>query len=346
MEAYFFILTILLFLLVLKVKNVILITALLIFIATFRDVSVGVDTMNYFYNYKYQIKEGTFLSYLMKTEIGWMLLNLFVKKYFDNFNVLLFLSSSLTIIPLSYTFKKNAFNPVLAFVLYVLLFHYFFSFSIIRQAIAGAFFVLSVYFLEERKNIKFILSIAVGALFHYSVLVLLPLTLILKRINLSYKWYCLILIITYIFGFSGFFDTARTYLEYLPFDKYAHYVDHKIDVEFNRVTSYLFILPKTIFFVYTFYYVKKYKLNISDLQKKLFWLGMVVLNLFLSVPQISRFVWYLSVFEVFIIVGMMRSLPRSKKLEGGVFYIIYSIAYFVYYLLSNRFGVVPYVFSI
>ncbi|ROI02645.1 MULTISPECIES: EpsG family protein [unclassified Chryseobacterium] len=342
MEVYIMIILIVLFFLALKVKNTIIVVLFLIIVATLRNYTVGVDTNNYLINYKYEIELYRIPQLIKKIEIGWLYLNAFVKEYFQEFRMILFVSSILTLLPLSYVFRRETKSPLLTFLFYILLFYYFFSFSIMRQAIAVSFFVLAVHFLVKGKQLKFFLYVGIGALFHYSILALIPITFILKKINLSYFWYSTILIITFFIGFSGVLDLAKSYLALLPFEKYANYEGYNADVTFNRIANYIFIVPKILLFIYIFYYTKKYNLYNNVIQMKLFWVGIIVLNLFLSVPQVSRFTYYLTIFEVIIMSALVFNIPKKKKLEVLIVCVSYCLVYFVYYSITNRFGVIPY----
>jgi len=336
------IILIVLFFLGLKIKNTIIVVFFLILIATLRSFTVGVDTNNYLLNYKYDIDLYKIPQLIKKTEIGWLYLNVLVKEYFQEFRIILFVSSIITLVPLNYVFRKETKLPLLTFLFYILLFYYFFSFSIIRQAIAVSLFMTSVHFLVQGKQLKFYFYIGLGALFHYSIIALIPIIFILNRINLSYFWYCSILVITFFIGFAGFLDLAKSYLALLPFEKYANYEDYNADVAFNRIANYIFIVPKTLLFIYIFYYTKKYKLFNNDIQMKLFWTGIIILNLFLAVPQVSRFTYYLTIFEVIIMSNFIFNIPKKKKIEVIIVCISYCTVYFVYYSMTNRFGVIPY----
>lgn len=346
MSIYIFLLILLFFFLAIRVRNTFLILVFLIFIATFRDYSVGVDTYSYWLSYNYEIDKFHFSLLLKKIEPGWLFLNTWVQEIFGDFKMVLFLASVLTIIPISYVFRKATPNPILAFLFYVLIFYYFFSFSIVRQAIAVSFFVLSVFFFERDKYIKAFISISIGALFHYSAIALIPIVFLLKKIKVSYSTSAVVVIITFFIGFSGLVEIAKSYMVYLPFEKYANYESYGEGREFNRVASYLFILPKSVLFLYMGYYDKKLSLQLSSLQMKIFWTSTIVLNLFLTIPQVSRFSMYMSIFEILLMVNMIYNVPAKKRIEMVIVVFTYAMIYFVYYCWSNRFGVVPYIFDL
>lgn len=342
MEVYILIILIVLFFLGLRIKNTIFVVFFLIIVATLRAYTVGIDTNNYLLNYKYEIDLYKIPQLVKKIEIGWLYLNVFVKEYFQEFRIILFVSSILTLLPINYVFRKETKSPLLTFLFYIFLFYYFFSFSIVRQAIAVSLFMLSVHFLVKGKQLKFFLYIGLGALFHYSILALIPIIFVLKRINLSYFWYSAILVITFVIGFSGVLDLAKSYLALLPFEKYANYEDYNADIAFNRIANYIFIVPKTLLFMYIYYYTKRFNLYNNVIQMKLLWVGIIVLNLFLAVPQVSRFTYYLTIFEVIIMSNFIFNIPKRKKIEVVIVCFSYCLVYFIYYSITNRFGVIPY----
>ncbi|WP_223857449.1 EpsG family protein [Sphingobacterium micropteri] len=345
MAIYVFILIIILFLLALRVKNTLFLATTLVIFSSLRDLSVGVDSMGYYLSFLYEISARNYSYLLRKIEVGWLFLNLLIQEYFGDFKMVLVVSSCLTIFPLFHVFKKDTSNPILAILLYFLLFYYFFSYSIMRQAIAVSFFTLSVYYFERNKMRGAIIAICCAGIFHYSSLSLILLVLLLNKVNFSLRWYVTTFIGSFILGFSGIMDVARQYLAYLPFEKYANYMNYNLDAEFNRFASYLFLLPKLTFYIYLYSQIYRSGHRISSLQLKLIWFSMIITCLFLSVPQISRFSIYLSIFEILVIVNTIDLSVNKRKIELTFFTIAYGIIYFLYYVVSNRYGVMPYVFG-
>lgn len=330
-----------------RIKSPLLILVVLVFLSSFRNLSVGIDTQSYYNQFRYDIQSDTLFYYLFKLEPGWLLLNLWIKEIFGEFSIILFSSCLLTILPISYVFRRATNMPILAFFIYFLLFYYFFSFSLIRQAIAISFFVLGVYFFSNNRKVEFHFSILFGSLFHYSIIILYPVVFLAERLKINFFWSICILFSTFFVGFFEVFGDVRHILAYLPFEKYSNYIDYETEEGFNRLTNYIFIFPKTLFFLFSVYVqrIANYSIINLELFLKLFFVGVVLLNLFLSVPQLSRFAWYLTFFEIIIIVNIFDSVKGKIKILSIGFYSFYVLVYFLYYVRMNRFGISPFEFN-
>ncbi|RYY35710.1 MAG: hypothetical protein EOP46_09040 [Sphingobacteriaceae bacterium] len=77
---------------------------------------------------------------------------------------------------------------------------------------------------------------------------------------------------------------------------------------------------------------------------KLFFFGMVLSNLFISISLVSRLVLYFTVFEVFLLPNMVY-LQENQRLRMTLRLIVlgYGLVYFAYYVATNRGEVIPYV---
>jgi transmembrane protein EpsG len=307
-------------------------------IASVRAVSVGIDHQGFKQAYDYELSFYSVPDLLGKFEIGWIFLNKIVKTVFDDFSYVLWISSFLTLYPIYVVIKRDDTVPLFSLLLYFMLFFYCLSFSLIRQSIAVSFFLLAVHHFNSGERLKFIMAILVASLFHYSALVLLPLTLFCDRMELSYKTVVWSLAITFAIGFLGFTDSIRGLIQLLPFEKYSHYAEYNQGVEFDRLNLYIFLVPKILLFIY-FYrsFEEEY-----DIYKNIFFAGLIISNLFLSISLVSRFVMYMSIMEIILIPGIIYFASERKRFNYTVIILIYAFVYFMYYLFTNRGGIVPY----
>ena len=83
--------------------------------------------------------------------------------------------------------------PVLAAFLYVTTSNYFLSLNIVRQYLAVALCLVAIEFVRDRKPFPYFACIFVGALFHTSVLVMLPFYFI-GRIEVRFWWHVLLIL--------------------------------------------------------------------------------------------------------------------------------------------------------
>ena len=124
----------------------------MLFVAGFRDISVGTDTENYYEIYEY-------LKYDMAPpwftiEPGWKILNNFAIKLNAGYSFVVFFASLLTLIPIFRTAWKYSDRPFVSILFFYILFFYFQSFNAVRQMMAVAF-VFSAYndYLHEKKRL-------------------------------------------------------------------------------------------------------------------------------------------------------------------------------------------------
>lgn len=312
----------------------------LFIVSTIRADSVGKDHLAFKLAFLYEISDYRITDLLKKYEIGWMTVNLFVKDYFNDFQVVVAIAAMLTLYPIYLTMKKMSLHMGLAILLYFLLFYYCLSFSLIRQFIAISFFVLAVYHFEKNNMVKFIITITCAAIFHYSVFGMILILFAVRTVSVSYRFVTLTVIITFLIGFLGLTDNLRSLIELLPFEKYAHYADYKADAAFDRLNVYLFLVPKCIMCILLYRFMPQ---KDSPMFMKLYFGGTILSNLFISISLIGRLVLYFNIFEIFLLPNMVY-LQQSTilRLRLRIIVVLYGLIYFAYYLATNRGEVVPY----
>lgn len=323
-----------------KAKNLAFLVTILILISSLRDLTVGVDLFNYYEIYSYDMYSYYFDDLIKKHEIGWIIINLGIKESVNSFRYIILLASFLTIVPVAITYRKMSPIPVLSLLLYFLLFYYFYSYSIIRQAISSSFFLLSLYYYKKDKFWSLI-YIGIAVIFHYSSLALIPIVIFLNYLKFNSKWKIYLIVATYLIGFTGLLESVTSYFVYLPFDKYANYIDYKQGEAFNRISSYLFLIPRNILGIYLITLYKKHKVD-NNLLLNIFWIGIIFNNLFLAVPLVSRFVISLLLVETILIPTALSYLSDKKFKFASLLFLLYGSIYFIYYLLSNRYSILPY----
>ena len=151
-------------------------------------------------------------------EKGYLLVNVLVSKFTDNYFVLQFLLSIFTCAVIFGNFWKNSKAPfVLIFIYYVS--NYFgINFEIVRQGIATAIILLGLKTARNRSFLLWCLIIMLAMQFHVSSIVAFPLYFstyrkISKRFALIML--CTALVITF-FG-NAFIRSALTAMEFIPF---------------------------------------------------------------------------------------------------------------------------------
>lgn len=349
MGVYLFILAFLiLFYLIGDSKNYIILLAFVavvfVLLSAFRAESVGIDHLSYKRGFEYDLRFYSFWDHLFKWDVGWLILNYSMMLLYDNWHSMLILIAILTVYPMYYIFKKYTPDPVLAMLIYYLLYGFILSFSLIKQSVAISLIILSLFFLANGKKIKSFFSAVFGFMVHYSAFFLLPIVIVSKRFVVKRSFVVPVLLTTFIIGFFSSQNSIITNLiSLLPFEKYAHYSDYNADAVVNPLNTYLFLLPKNILCILIFYRLKGREYSIF---KNIYFFNLVVANLFfISIPLISRFVLYGFQLESVLLVYYVYHFSGKNRRFAKIGVTLYASTYFVYNLLTNRGGVIPYEFD-
>lgn len=337
MEIYILLVFLLFLNAIIQKKISILLVLALVLLGGLRSYLVGIDTLAYKELFEEGLRYITLEEALQKVEPIWVFLNSTLYEANLGFQSLVLISSMLTVIPIYIVCKKSSYHPSLSLLLYAMLFYYFLSFSLTRQYIAISFVLISFSYEVEKKNKLALLLFIIACLFHYSVIVLLPLVYLSKKITFNKKYVFLLLTSSFLLGFSGFFKYFLIIFKYIPILKYANYVDYNEGTVLNVMNKYLFLVPQNImaYYVLKKTYTKEYF--------NFFLIGMVLTNLFFLFPLFARFVYYFLIFEILLIPNLLIGIKDNKKQQNiFILILLYAIIYFVYYLFSNRGGIVPY----
>jgi len=157
----------------------------------------GADWTNY-YNYFYNNQAWD--EFYGKFEISYAFLNFFIKKYFGTYTVLLFFMSFAVIFLRYNTIKVIAIYPALSY-------YFFFCDNIggmfpVRQTLAIAIALTSIYFIHKKNKKAFILITTLAVTFHMSLFIwFISYPLYHKKIRTS--TILLLLIVATIIGMFG-----------------------------------------------------------------------------------------------------------------------------------------------
>ena len=160
-----------------------------ILISGLRANSVGADTVNYMTlfeehrNWSWpKVLTGLFTNFLSSAgsgtsdyEPGYILLEKIIGSFTSNQVLYKMIIAIIFMSAFGYYIYHNSVDPCLSFVIYDGLFYNMFSLTGYRQTVSVAIAVLYGYkFIKSRKLIPFIVTVLVAALFHRSILIMLP----------------------------------------------------------------------------------------------------------------------------------------------------------------------------
>jgi len=197
---------------------------------------------------------------------------------------------------------------------------YFWSNNAVRQFVSAAFFVFSLKFIKERKLLSYLLALAAGALFHISILILMPLYFIAPRIPLSKILMPSVMLATFVAGQSSI------YMSLLAF------------VESN-------LLGLTSFLGYGGYVDRLQPVELPDLGLGFYWIiftNLIIITLLSSAHKIEPYIR--NVFVVFFVGAILFNLFYVSQLMGRItVYFLFVkpilLAYIVIAFRNNIFGI-------
>lgn len=216
---------------------------------------------------------------------------------------------------------------------------YLTSFSIIcnvmRECLAAAIFLYSSLFIKKRKLIPFLLFIALGTMFHYSMLIALPFYWI-ATIDFEKKQYTVVYLMSFVFCFLDLETMVSFAIPYLSqYERWFGYLDSdKYTVGYFSL-GLLLDMSKVIF---VFYLCIR-----NDIHKKypilfnLYFMSCVFFNMRIGSPLFTRlgmlFNWYSC---IVIPLALYHEKIKSYKVAGTAFIILYILVTSVYYIQYDK----------
>lgn len=327
-----------------KNHKILLIFIFLMLICGLRNLDVGIDTSHYFAGYQYGVERHEPLSKFIKA----------VSLYFNNgYQAYLALFAIVTYIPLMWFIKKESPNFALSAIVYiafsVLFFHQ--TMNTIRACASVSYFIISIYYLEYNSIKKAFVFLIISALFHYSLLLTIPFVLIayfVKRISRSITLLSIILSLifgfTFATGFSGYAEQLSAFLSIYSGDSteyYIKYIENMTEAKKSYLGLAISMLPFSLLTILLPYNGKQ------SLYYKLFIIGIVVYNVFISVQFVYRVTMFFSLFLIILYPKAYNELSgwKKKMLKATTLFLI---LFYTYSLLkadeTTLAGTIPYKF--
>ena len=291
--GYIFFLLLGLFL-ILKNYNKIFLIFLIIF-SGFRG-DIGTDFINHKKYYLFNINDSNL-------EVGYVgIMNLFAYFNFSIYHLQFFFSAA-TLILVSIAIN-NYQDKTKFFWIFYLVFPYAFlySFIFIRQYIAIAIIFWSFNFLLKNKLLKFVITVLIGSLFHYSCLFAGFLIYFLYYLSKSITRNQLICLLTLSIPFA-FINWFQLFRDFFEDSKYEGYFLQKNIININYIKLILFNI-EALFILY--FYDKVNKIN--DNRKYFIVLAIFAIifyNIFASVNHLNRFSLYFKFFELIVLADIV-----------------------------------------
>lgn len=155
-------------------KYLIFIFLLLTFFLAFKSENVGVDADSY-RDIFYDISKLSFLKVYSydRYEIGYKYLCKLISFIWNNYQFFLFIIAFIEMFGFYYFIKKYSKNYALSLFIFITFETYMLTFGVLRQAIALSISLFAFKYIDEKKILKFILTILIASLFHKTAAIFL-----------------------------------------------------------------------------------------------------------------------------------------------------------------------------
>jgi hypothetical protein len=231
-------------------------------------------------------------------------------------------------------------NCILSVVLYVCMGFFFFTLNGVRQHCAVSISFFSLFFIQNRRFLPFLVLNLIAIGFHYTAFLIFPLYFIANRIY-SKRFYLILILISVPLSFVISFVFAKIML---LFSFYQIYADSQYAMSNNNLLSYLRLFFPL--FLFSIIYAKYNKLVLDKKYAVLFNLGMtsfVFTILFPGILLANRINVYFQLSLIILIPLIASVLPRYISRLFVVFCIVYNLLV-CYVILFSRpdVKIVPY----
>lgn len=228
--------------------------------------------------------------------------------------------------------KRYSINPLFSLLLFFLLGYYFISFNAVRQMFAIILVMFAVQlWLEARRKIAFSVAL-LGALFHYSVLFVLP--LYAMTLSRRPRWvYLMVLAVALLISLSGM---GMSLLDLLNLGG----VDNPFMI---RSSTAVFKLFAPVMFLIYILYCEWHFVCRNYVYFNLFFISVVLSVIFYGINYFIRINYYFEIWLILLLPSFMST--RSGWLRfywGGIFLIYFLMVFWINFVVLNGHDVLPY----
>ncbi|MBS7303397.1 MAG: EpsG family protein [Lachnospiraceae bacterium] len=227
------------------------------------------------------------------------------------------------------TFRNDSESFFLSMFLFMTLGIYFRTFNTVRYYFVLAVALYSLHHVVKKQYVYFILLIAVAALFHKSVLIVIP--LYLAATFLSKKWQYILLAAGGAAVYLG-----KDFVMWIALKLYPSYVNTGFVESGESIMSNLPNIGRCILVLLLCLAFYKEAIAENGANRLYFNLNFMAILLYICgsyIPLLSRFSYYLIVPHMLLIPGVIMKIPDEKKKKIVLMItIVIGIAYFAWFL--------------
>ncbi len=296
-----------------------LLVVILILLVGLRGITVGEDTANYVNGYLYGMSD--------RMEPFFKFFSTFCKKHAFHVNTYLTLIAVMSIYPLWRFIKKESRNPGYSLLIYLTfsIMFYFQTFNTVRACFAIVFIFWGCFYLSKHRNKSAILCFSFVPMIHYSSLLILLIILSVYFIHrFSYRFVLCSILLSIILGFAIDYLVSE-YLILLglaisqfsgeaAIGNYVQLLSESNEASMGMIGMLSNMLPFSIFAILMYN-----RENAQSLYYKLYVIGTIIANLFISTPLFYRVSMFFQLFIVVLYPNAFSVGSKQKKyILGGL----------------------------
>lgn len=311
-------------------------TIVFVFIA-FRAPVVGADTWDY---YRWATRIRNFYNYDHRDpEILYQLYNEFFRRFCPNGLVFMVCNTLLVFSPIYYLLRHYVKYKTFGVLSFFLFFNYVTFFVALRQILSLAIILWGAIYVSENKRNKWLVFVILGIIawfMHTTAAIVVPLFLIAYIIPLKKRIIPIAaIIITATFGIIlqsfSVLDAFNFFLSlnYGAADRISGYLEHD---DFITDTFLTVALRSSVMGIIAFTFIDEEKLN--HWFSKIYLLGILIYNLFISVPIMQRMVTANMLFIIIVTPWIFESKKYVKEIKTRKIINIVFVIVILYYVRS------------
>lgn len=270
-----------------KTAYIVIITGLFIFFSGMRNLAIGVDTQTYYSLFEQSKIYGMDIPLSRDLEPGYLWFQMVFARYIPSFQMFLIFIAAFFHIPLAMLIKKHSPDPMWSFILYQTLFYTFFGFTGLRQTIATALCLISIFFIEKKKFIPFLCLVLLAISFHSIASVFLPAYFLLNfKISKKYLILCAIVIVfTMMFQSQLYLNLVISFADLTDESHYLSYGAVAFAIQSYATYTYALTFLVTVFYKKTLkkHPTSRYFYNCMLAGSSLIFTGLQRLTMFYSI---------------------------------------------------------------
>jgi hypothetical protein len=315
----------------------------LFFIMALRGVSVGTDTLSYYYEYE---NADIYLNNLLReSEFGYSYFNYVINRLGFNFQSYLAIIAAIVVIAISNLYYKYSKNILLSYYLHVTIGLFAMTMTGLRQTLAVALTIFAFIYLMKNKKLMFFILVGIAYSFHNSAITFLLVFFLRKaRINkkigfIIYGLFCMVFIAR---------EWIDILIQYIIPDKYIKYMLMKDAIYVNPL---VIIVAMAIPLACLFFWPKVNDKDNEDYIRTmsifflLSCLNFVVYFLALEIKLFERISFYFIVYNTILIPNIIQGIKsKDIRMLAKIACIILPLIQFVITTPGSSMGIDTYKF--